>query len=135
MAGVATVIVMATVGLPGLSGFVGEFLILLGAFLSHRWWAVVGTTGVVLSAIYMLWAYQRIFHGKPSEAITKEGFKDITKAELALVLPLIALIVFLGVYPKPMLDRVDPTVNALVTQVAHAPSYPSSANYSAQSKG
>ncbi len=135
MAGIAAVVVMATVGLPGLSGFVGEFLILLGAFLSHRWWAVVGATGVVLSAIYMLWAYQRIFHGKQSEAIAKEGFKDITKAELALVLPLIALIVFLGVYPKPMLDRVDPTVNALVAQVAHAPSYPSSANYSAQSKG
>ena len=118
MAGIAAVVVMATVGLPGLSGFVGEFLILLGAFLSHRWWAVVGATGVVLSAIYMLWAYQRIFHGKQSEAIAKEGFKDITKAELALVLPLIALIVFLGVYPKPMLDRVDPTVNALVAQLA-----------------
>lgn len=135
MAGIATIIVMASVGLPGLSGFVGEFLILLGTFVSHRWWAVVGASGVVLSAIYMLWAYQRIFHGKQSESVVKEGFKDITKAELALVIPLIALIIFLGVYPKPMLDRVNPTVNALVTRVAHAPTYPASANFSAQSKG
>ena len=135
MAGIAMIVVMASVGLPGLSGFVGEFLILLGAFLSHRWWAVVGATGVVLSAVYMLWAYQRIFHGKQSEAIARDGFKEITKAELALVIPLVALIIFLGVYPKPMLDRVNPTVNALVAKVAHAPSYPSSANYSAQSKG
>lgn len=135
MAGMATIAVMASLGLPGFSGFVGEFLILIGTFLSHRWWAVVATSGVVLSAIYMLWAYQRIFHGKQSEEVAKEGFKEITKKELALILPLIALIIFLGVYPKPVLDRINPTVNALVTHVAHAPSYPSSANYSAQSKG
>lgn len=135
MAGVATIVVMASLGLPGLSGFVGEFLILIGAFLSHRWWAIVGATGVVLSSVYLLWAYQRIFHGKQSESVAKEGFKEITKAELALIVPLIALIIFLGVYPKPLLDRVNPTVNALVAKVAHAPSYPSSANYSAQSKG
>lgn len=135
LAGVATVVFMASVGLPGLSGFVGEFLILLGAFLSHRWWAVAGTTGVVLSAIYLLWGYQKIFHGKPSQALERSGFRDISKGEFALVVPLLALIVFLGVYPRPMLERVNPTVNALVSRVAHAPSYPPSANYSAQPKG
>lgn len=135
MAGMATIVVMASIGLPGLSGFVGEFLILLGAFLSHRWWAIVGASGVVLSAIYMLWAYQRIFHGKQSESIARGGFREITRGELALIIPLIALIVFLGVYPKPMLDRVNPTVNSLVARVAHAPSYPATANYTAQSKG
>ena len=135
MAGMATIIVMASLGLPGSNGFVGEFLILVGVFVAHRWWAVVATTGVVLSAVYLLWAYQRIFHGRPSPAIERDGFKEITKKELALIVPLVALIIFLGVYPKPMLDRVNPTVNALVARVAHAPSYPSSANYSAQSKG
>lgn len=135
MAGMATIVVMASIGLPGLNGFVGEFLILLGAFLSHRWWAIVGASGVVLSAIYMLWAYQKIFHGKQSESIAKNGFREITRGELALIIPLIALIIFLGVYPKPMLDRVNPTVNSLVSRVAHAPNYPSTANYAAQSKG
>lgn len=135
MAGMATIVVMASLGLPGTNGFVGEFLILVGTFLTHRWWAVVATTGVILSAVYLLWAYQRIFHGKPSQSIEKEGFSEITKKELALIIPLVALIIFLGVYPKPMLDRVNPTVTALVTRVTHAPSYPSSANYSAQSKG
>lgn len=135
MAGMATVVVMASLGLPGSSGFVGEFLILIGTFVTHRWWAVVATTGVILSAVYLLWAYQKIFHGKPSAEIQRSGFKEITKRELVMVVPLVALIIFVGFYPRPMLDRINPTVNALVTRVAHAPSYPSSANYSAQSKG
>ena len=59
---------MAAIGLPGLNGFVGEFLVLAGTFLTHRWWAVVATGGVVLAALYLLWAYQQAFHHEPDEA-------------------------------------------------------------------
>ena len=67
MAGVFTVAMLASIGVPGLNGFVGEFLILLGTFVAHRWWAVAATVGVIIAAIYLLWAYQQVFHGKPTE--------------------------------------------------------------------
>ena len=67
-AGVFTVVMLSSVGLPGLNGFVGEFLILFGSFSHARWWTVVATVGVVLAALYLLWAYQRVFHGEPDEA-------------------------------------------------------------------
>src|SRR6185436_8589240 len=65
MAAVFTLVMLSSIGLPGLNGFVGEFLVLIGSFGPHRWWAVVATTGVVLAAVYLLWAYQRVFHGEP----------------------------------------------------------------------
>ena len=68
LAAVFTLAMMASLGLPGLNGFVGEFLILSGTFLTHRWWAVVATVGVVFAAMYLLWAYQQVFHHKPDEA-------------------------------------------------------------------
>ncbi|MFM9120528.1 MAG: NuoM family protein, partial [Acidimicrobiaceae bacterium] len=67
-AGVFTVVMLSSIGLPGLNGFVGEFLILIGSFESARWWTIVATVGVVLAALYLLWAYQRVFHGEPDEA-------------------------------------------------------------------
>ena len=67
MAGVFTVVMLSSIGLPGLNGFVGEFLILIGSFLTRRWWAVVAAAGVILAALYLLWAYQRVFHGEPDE--------------------------------------------------------------------
>jgi NADH-quinone oxidoreductase subunit M len=114
-AGAFTVTMLASIGLPGLSGFVGEFLVLVGTFVSHRWWAVVAATGVIIAALYMLWAYQRAFHGEPSEK--NRTFPDLRLSEKLVVLPLIALMVFLGVYPKPMLDRIEPSVRALVVHV------------------
>ena len=66
-AAVFTVVMLSSIGLPGLNGFVGEFLILIGTFLTHRWWAVVAAAGVILAALYLLWAYQRVFHGEPDE--------------------------------------------------------------------
>ena len=115
LAAIFLVVVMSAVGLPGLNGFVGEFLVLVGTFVTHLWWAVVGTTAVVSGAVYLLWAYQRVFHGSTSEI--NEKFKDITWREIGMVAPLLAGIVFLGIYPKPFFDRVNPSVEYLLGHV------------------
>jgi NADH-quinone oxidoreductase subunit M len=114
-AGVFTVVMLSSIGLPGLNGFVGEFLILLGSFTSARWWSVVAAAGVILAALYLLWAYQRTFHGEPDE--DNAGFAEMGLKEGLVMAPLIGLIVFLGVYPKPMLERIEPSVKALVHHV------------------
>jgi NADH-quinone oxidoreductase subunit M len=122
LAGMFTVVMLASIGVPGLNGFVGEFLILSGTFLTHRWWAVVATAGVVVAAIYLLWAYQQVFHGRPTAA--EADFKEVTWKEGAYVAPLIALIILLGVFPGPVLSRITPSVNLLVShveQVTHTP--------------
>jgi NADH-quinone oxidoreductase subunit M len=115
MAGAFTVAMMASIGLPGLNGFVGEFLILIGTFVAHRWWAVVAATGVIVAAIYMLWAYQQSFHHRPTEADAK--MRDLGWTERLVLAPLILIIVFLGVFPKPVLDRITPSVNQLIVHV------------------
>jgi NADH-quinone oxidoreductase subunit M len=115
LAAVFTVVMLSSIGVPGLNGFVGEFLILIGTFVTHRWWAVVATSGVILAAVYLLWAYQRVFHGEPDEA--NASIPDMTWRERATMLPLVALIVFLGVYPKPILDRINPSVETLLNHV------------------
>jgi NADH-quinone oxidoreductase subunit M len=118
LAGVFTVTMMASIGLPGLNGFVSEFLVLSGTFLTHRWWAAVGILGVIIAAIYLLWAYQQVFHGRPRPA--DERTPDLAWLERLVVAPLIILIVFLGVYPKPVLDRISPSVNQLIAHVEHS---------------
>jgi NADH-quinone oxidoreductase subunit M len=118
MAGVFTVFMMASIGVPGLNGFVSEFLVLLGTFLTHRWWAVVAVLGVIVAAIYFLWTYQQVFHGVPKPE--DEKTRDLTWLERLVVAPLIILIVFLGVFPRPVLDRIDPSVNQLVAHVEKA---------------
>ena len=102
-------------GCPGLNGFVSEFLVLSGTFITHRWWAVVAVLGVIVAAIYLLWAYQQVFHGEPREA--DEKTRDLALLERLVMAPLIILIVFLGVYPKPVLDRINPSVNQLIAHV------------------
>jgi NADH-quinone oxidoreductase subunit M len=111
-------VIMSDIGLPGLNGFIGEFLVLVGTFVTHRWWAVVATSGVVLAAVYLLWAYQRVFHG-PAQAIN-QGMRDMTWAERGAVAPLLAGIIFIGVYPQPLLDRIQPAVNHLVAHIEYA---------------
>lgn len=111
-------VIMSDVGLPGLNGFIGEFLVLVGTFITHRWWAVVATSGVVLGAVYLLWAYQRVFHG-PAQAINA-GIRDMTWAERLAVAPLLAGIIFIGVYPQPLLDRIQPSVDHLIAHVEYA---------------
>ena len=116
------VVMLSSVGLPALNGFVGEFLVLLGAFEAHRWWAVAATAGVILAAVYLLWAYQRVFWG-PARG-ENATMADLRWREGLVLAPLLALIIFLGVYPRPVLDRMEPSVDALVThlQVHSSPS-------------
>ena len=115
LAAVFTVVMLSSVGLPGLNGFVGEFLVLAGAFLAHRWWAVAAAAGVVLAAVYLLWAYQRVFHGPASGANAEMA--DLGWREMLLMAPFLAAIVFMGVYPKPVIDRMEPAVDALIAHV------------------
>ena len=115
MAAAFTVVMMASIGLPGLNGFVSEFLVLAGTFLVHRWWAVAATIGVVGAALYLLWAYQQAFHGKPSPSVAQT--RDLGWNERIVIAPLLVLIVLLGVYPKPVIDRITPSVNRLVDRV------------------
>jgi NADH-quinone oxidoreductase subunit M len=115
LAAVFLVVMLSSIGLPGLNGFVGEFLVLLGGFVAHRWWTVVATTGVILAALYMLWAYQRVFHG-PAEGDNAD-IDDMTFREGLVMAPLLGLIVFMGVYPKPVIDRIEPAVEALIAHV------------------
>jgi NADH-quinone oxidoreductase subunit M len=115
MAGIFTLVMLSSIGLPGLNGFVGEFLILLGVFNAHRWWAVVATIGVVLAALYLLWAYQRVFHGPTKE--DKEDIRDLSLKEKLVLGPLVALIIFMGVYPRPVIERMEPAVDALIEHI------------------
>ncbi len=109
------IVMLSSIGVPGLNGFVGEYLILIGAFLSARWYVVVAATGVILAALYLLWAYQRVFHGEPDD--DNKTFAELKMKEAAVLLPFIGVIVFTGVYPKPMLERIEPAVDALIAHV------------------
>jgi NADH-quinone oxidoreductase subunit M len=115
LAAAFTFVMLSSIGLPGLNGFVGEFLILTGAFNAARWWAVVATVGVVLAALYLLWGYQRTFHGEPVG--DNSDVRDLRLGEGLVLLPLLGLILFLGLYPRPVLDRMEPSVQALIRHV------------------
>ncbi|MBP6768517.1 MAG: NADH-quinone oxidoreductase subunit M [Reyranella sp.] len=106
---------MANVGLPGTSGFIGEFLTLMGIFQVNTWVAFFATTGVILSAAYALWLYRRIVFGD----LIKEALKtitDLSAREKAVFAPLVAMTLLLGVYPSLVTDLTGPTVKALITE-------------------
>jgi len=105
---------MANVGLPGTSGFIGEFLTLVGIFQVNTWVAAIATTGVILSAAYALWLYRRVVMGE----LVKEALKsitDMTRREKAIFAPLVAMTLLLGVYPSLVTDIIGPSVSALIT--------------------
>jgi NADH-quinone oxidoreductase subunit M len=115
LAAVFTLVMLSSIGVPGLNGFAGEFLILIGSFLTARWWTVVAAGGVILAALYLLWAYQRVFHGEPDEE--NADMRDLRLSEGLVLAPLLGLIVFLGVYPKPLIERIEPSVDALIEHI------------------
>ncbi len=115
-AGLFLVVVMSSLALPGLNGFVGEFPILLGTFQAVPWAAVLGSFGAVLAALYLLWAYQRMFQG-PLEGADNEATTDLTPREIGIMVPLIVLIVAIGVYPQPLYDLVQPSVDGVLAAV------------------
>jgi NADH-quinone oxidoreductase subunit M len=107
------VFTMANVGLPGTSGFVGEFLAMLGAFRANPWVAFFAATGVILSAAYALWLYRRVVYGtldKPS----LQTIPDLDRRELVLLVPLVLLVIYYGIQPDPILDSFAASTNALV---------------------
>ncbi|NQV06215.1 NADH-quinone oxidoreductase subunit M [bacterium] len=115
-AGAFLFVAFASIGLPGLNGFIGEFLVLIGTYLSLPAYAVAASFGVVLAAIYLLWAYQRMFTG-PISVPANEGLSDIGLRERFILAPLAALIIFLGVYPYPVLERIEPSVQVILDRI------------------
>ncbi len=105
-AAVFLVMTMSSIGLPTLNGFIGEFLILQGVFVANKMWAAFAASGVVLGAAYMLYLYQRTMFGK-IENPKNEKLMDLNGREFATFAPLIVLAVWMGLYPKPFLDRLD----------------------------
>jgi NADH-quinone oxidoreductase subunit M len=113
--GIFLFVALSSLGLPGLNGFVGEFLVLVGTFDAYRWWVVPAAFGIVLAAIYLLWAYQRVFHGPTT--IEEDSVPDLSRRELAILAPLVALILFIGFFPKPFLERIEPAARKVVSQL------------------
>ncbi len=113
MAGVMLVLTLAAVALPGLVGFVGEFLTLLGAFGANRAFAVLGAGGVILGAVYLLWAYQRMWQGQLTNPENR-SVPDLDRREWAVLAPLLAAVIVLGLFPRPILERVEPSVQRVV---------------------
>ena len=112
------IVTLSSIGLPGLNGFVGEFKILLGSFVANafsRWYVVFATSGVILAAVYMLWMYQRVMFGTPDS--TNESLPDLNPRELAVLLPILLFIVWIGVYPNTFLEPMKSSVDAVAAEV------------------
>ena len=109
------VFTMANVGLPGTSGFVGEFMVLVGVFQVNQWVAAFTTLGVILSAAYALWLYRRVIFG-PLNKADLMGMLDLNRREMALLAPLVILILLFGVYPQPLLEVMHASVDNLISQ-------------------
>jgi len=128
LAAVFLIISLSSVGLPGLNGFVGEFLILIGTFTSTsfdvtslgpgagRWLALIGASGVILAAVYLLWMIRRVFFGPMSNPLNK-GLKDLNLREGVVFAPLVFLAVLMGVLPGYFLERIEPAVEAAIADV------------------
>jgi NADH-quinone oxidoreductase subunit M len=107
---------LSSLGLPGLNGFVGEFLILVGAFTVNAWLAAAATTGIIFAAVYLLWMYQRVAFGEIRHEANRR-LRDLSPREWAVLLPVLLFIVWIGVYPKPFTVRAEASAQALIAQV------------------
>ncbi|MGV9821877.1 NADH-quinone oxidoreductase subunit M [Nocardia xishanensis] len=125
LAGTFLIAGLATLSLPGLAPFVSEFLVLIGTFTRYQVAAIVAVSALVLAAVYVLWLYQRMMTGPVKKG--NENLYDLVPRELAVVAPLIAALLFLGLYPKPVLDFIDPAVSQTLTTIGRhdpAPTVP-----------
>src|SRR6266702_135880 len=110
------IVTFSSIGLPGTNGFVGEFLVLLGAFESSlRWYAIIATSGVILSAVYMLWMFQRVMFGELDNP-KNQVLADLNAREIVIMVPLLVMIFVMGVYPTPFLNKMAPAIDRLVQQ-------------------
>jgi len=111
------IITFSSIGLPGTNGFVGEFMVLIGAFESHlRWFAVFATSGVILAAVYILWMFQRVMFGELKNPANQK-LKDLSMREVALMLPLLLFVFWIGFYPSTFTDKMSPAVQQMIQQV------------------
>jgi len=108
--------VFASAGLPGLNSFVGEFLVIIGTFAVSHWFGVLASVAVVLGAIYLLWSYQRMAFGEVHEE--HRGLKDVSAREVAVLVPVLALLLVFGVYPKLLTSAIDPATKRVIEHVA-----------------
>jgi len=104
------IVTFSSIAVPGTNGFVGEFLVLLGAFRANAWWAAIAASGVILSACYMLWMFQRVIFG-PVTHEENRNLKDLSLRERLVFAPLLILIFWMGVMPQPFIDRMQPALN------------------------
>jgi NADH-quinone oxidoreductase subunit M len=111
-----TFVSLSSIGLPGTNGFVGEFLVLIGSFRTYPVLAIISATGVIFAAAYLLWALQRILFN-PLDKPENAHLPDLNKRELALLIPLFAVIIWLGVYPAPVLRRMEASSQLLINRV------------------
>jgi NADH-quinone oxidoreductase subunit M len=110
------IVALSSIGLPGTNGFVGEFLILLGTFKSNVVYAVFAATGIILAAVYMLWMYQRTMFGKVTKP-ENENLKDLNLREKIILIPLVLVIFWIGIYPKQFFVKMEPSVKSLIENV------------------
>ncbi len=121
-AGFFLFMIFASIGLPGLNGFVGEFLVLIGSYTTLPALAVIAAVGVILAAIYLLWAYERVFTGIPDKEENK-ALSDLSGREIALLAPLAVLILVLGLYPNLLLDKIAPSTEAVLDNLEASTGY------------
>jgi len=115
-AAILTIVSLSSIGLPGTNGFVGEFLVLLGSFGAHPWATAIATSAVIFSAAYLLWALLRVLYG-PITHRENESLTDLSPREYAVLVPLLAVIIWLGLFPAPLLRRMEPSTRMFIQTV------------------
>jgi NADH-quinone oxidoreductase subunit M len=123
------IVALSSMGLPGLNGFVGEFAILLGAFgslaIGNAWYAAISALGVIMAAVYILYMFQKMFLGPQGEVVDEvkqhgHGLRDLNWREIGIMVPILILIFWIGLYPKPFFTLMAPAVDQLVASLSTA---------------
>ncbi|MFQ5632290.1 MAG: NuoM family protein, partial [bacterium] len=110
------IVTLSSIGLPGLNGFVGEFLVLLGTFKTNTTMAILATSGVIFAAVYMLWMFKRMMFG-PLDKEDNKRLKDLSRREIAVLVPFVVFIVLIGVYAQPFLGKMEKSVDGLISHI------------------